>query len=513
MSQQEITVLGAGNMGTALAQVVATNGHHVRLWSIEHDVLEDVRDNHHNTKYLEGVKLHENIEPYWELLPAIEDARLVIVSVPSQVVRTMAKDVGPLIKPGQLVLNVAKGLEADSHLRMSEILFQELDEQCSPYVGSMGGPAIAIEMAKGQPLAIIIAFADKEGLGAVQGLLQNNHLKVATTQDVTGLELCATLKNVYAIALGMADGVGHGTNMKAFLASVALDEMERQVKILKIDAWKMYTGAELGEKPWFMDDEKVAYPFWERTRKLGVTNLCVHKGLPLGFFHEKACQPLDLEKAAKDWPDLNFIVYHSGFRGYGLLARGTGEKVVDPASRDPQEIPWISDILRILKRNPQIKNIYFELGSTWNGLSGGLGGRDVPAMHFFGQVLALPGGEDRIIWGTDSIWGGSPQSQIERFRRFQISDEVAEKFGYKKLTKDDKATVPATRAATRRPSTSPHAAAVSGATAATSDVGRSPDSWYSFVMSGESRLLLVTGAQAVAAMVTASPVYPLKKNA
>ena len=123
--------------------------------------------------------------------------------------------------------------------------------------------------------------------------------------------------------------------------------MERQVKELKIDAWKMYTGAELGEKPWFMDDEKVAYPFWERTPKLGVKNCCVHKGLPLGAFNEKACRPLDIEKAAKDWPDLNFIIYHSGWRGAGFLAAGTGEKVVDPKTDDPQEIPWISDVLAI----------------------------------------------------------------------------------------------------------------------------------------------------------------------
>ena len=94
--------------------------------------------------------------------------------------------------------------------------------------------------------------------------------------------------------------------------------MERQVKELKIDAWKMYTGAELGEKAWFLDDEKVAYPFWERTQKLGIKNLCVHKGLPLGAFNEKACTPLDLEKAAKDWPDLNFIVYHSGYPRHRL---------------------------------------------------------------------------------------------------------------------------------------------------------------------------------------------------
>jgi glycerol-3-phosphate dehydrogenase (NAD(P)+) len=225
MTHQEVAVLGAGNMGTALAQVIATNGHHVRLWSIEHDVLEEVRDRHRNTKYLDGVLLNDNIEAAWDLDKVVDGARLIVVSVPSQVVRGLAQDIGPLVKPGQLILNVAKGLEADTYRRMSEILCEELADGCAPFIGSMGGPAIAIEMAKGQPLAVIIALSDANSLKECQALLQNNHLKVATTQDVTGLELCATLKNVYAIALGMADGIGHGTNMKAFLASVALDEM------------------------------------------------------------------------------------------------------------------------------------------------------------------------------------------------------------------------------------------------------------------------------------------------
>jgi glycerol-3-phosphate dehydrogenase (NAD(P)+) len=102
-------------------------------------------------------------------------------------------------------------------------------------------------MAKGQPLAVIIAFQDKDGLRACQGLLQNNHLKVATTQDVIGLELCATLKNVYAIALGMADGIGLGTNMKAFLASVALDEMAVIAKALGGKQATVYGLAGIGD--------------------------------------------------------------------------------------------------------------------------------------------------------------------------------------------------------------------------------------------------------------------------
>ncbi|HLJ09822.1 MAG TPA: amidohydrolase family protein [Planctomycetaceae bacterium] len=227
--------------------------------------------------------------------------------------------------------------------------------------------------------------------------------------------------------------LSHGL-LRPNLGARELDEMERQVKELKIDAWKMYTGAELGEKAWFMDDEKVAYPFWEKTKKLGVKNLCVHKGLPLGAFNEKACTPLDLEKAAKDWPELNFIVYHSGFRGFGWIAQGTGERVADPKKNDPQEIPWISDILRILKRNPQIKNIYFELGSTFAMTSSA-----APDMclHMLGQMIQTAGA-DHIVWGTDSIWNGSPQSQIERMRRLKMKDELIEKFGYPQLTDEIK---------------------------------------------------------------------------
>jgi uncharacterized protein len=186
-----------------------------------------------------------------------------------------------------------------------------------------------------------------------------------------------------------------------------------------------------------MDDEKVAYPFWEKTRKLGIKNLCVHKGLPLGFFNEKGCQPLDLEKAAKDWPDLNFIVYHSGFRGSGWLAKGTGAKVEDPKSDDAQEIPWTSDILRILKKNPQIKNIYLELGGTFNILSSA---DPVKCMHLLGQLIQVAGA-DHVLWGTDSIWNGSPQSQIERLRRLKIKDELIDKHKYAPLTDEVKAQI------------------------------------------------------------------------
>jgi predicted TIM-barrel fold metal-dependent hydrolase len=223
--------------------------------------------------------------------------------------------------------------------------------------------------------------------------------------------------------------LAHGL-LRPNLGKPEFEEMERQVKKLGISAWKCYTGAELGGQSWLLDDQKLVYPFWERTLKLGVRNVCVHKGLPLGAFNERACTPNDVERAALDFPNLNFILYHSGYRGTGFLASGTGKRVVDPKSDDPQEIPWISEVFRILRRNPKIRNVYFELGSTFQQLSAA---NPVRCLHMLGQMLQTAGA-DHILWGTDCIWGGSPQSQIDRLRRLKMTDELMEKYKYPQLT-------------------------------------------------------------------------------
>lgn len=208
-----------------------------------------------------------------------------------------------------------------------------------------------------------------------------------------------------------------------------LEEMNRQAKELKVNSWKMYPGSLAGALvPYRLDDEKVTYPFWANMRKLGIKTACIHRGLPLGLFNEDNCHPGDVEKAAKDHPDINFVIYHSGWNPNAKRKEG--------AAVDAQYIPWCSDLMASVKRS-QLKNVYFELGSTWNFLSSS---RPEQAMHLLGQLMNM-GMEDNIIWGTDSIWGGGPQSQIERLRRFQISDEVANKYGYKQLTPEIKAKI------------------------------------------------------------------------
>ena len=198
-----------------------------------------------------------------------------------------------------------------------------------------------------------------------------------------------------------------------------LDFMDQQAATLKVDAWKGYTGAAPKgfDRGWFVDDEKIAYPMLERARKLGVRRICLHKGLPLGPVADYN-HPRDLIKAARDFPDLDFVAYHAGL-------------LTVPASSQSAEVPWTSDFCRMKQKEPAIRNIYMELGSTFGQLATT---NPTACAHLLGQVIAAFGA-DHVLWGTDSIWYGTPQWQIEAFRRFEIPDALVEKHGYAPLTR------------------------------------------------------------------------------
>lgn len=244
---QAVAILGAGNMGTALAQVIAANGHRVHLWSIELDVLEEIRHHRRNSKYLPGIELEAGIEAKWGMAEALAGAWLAVLTVPSQVVRTLAHEAAPHLTRAQAVLNVAKGLEEGSHLRMSQVLAQELPHHLHQQIATMGGPAIAGEFARGIPTAVVVAAPDVGLAEAIRAALENDFFKVETTSDLCGVELGATLKNVYAIALGMCDGLGYGTNTKSFLLTVALAEMAGIGQALGGQPQTLYGLAGLGD--------------------------------------------------------------------------------------------------------------------------------------------------------------------------------------------------------------------------------------------------------------------------
>jgi uncharacterized protein len=199
-----------------------------------------------------------------------------------------------------------------------------------------------------------------------------------------------------------------------------LDGMDAQVARFPVAAFKTYTqfGPRDGAAGFFLDDDTFGAQFIERARKLKVRNIAVHKGLAFGPRGYEYSLSRDVGPAARRYPDMSFLIYHSGF--------DTGVK---EGPYDPRAKAGVDVLLRSMREAGGPKNVYAELGSTWRFVM-----RDPDqAAHLMGKLL-LAFGEDNILWGTDSIWYGSPQDQIQAFRAFEISREFQEKFGYPALT-------------------------------------------------------------------------------
>jgi predicted TIM-barrel fold metal-dependent hydrolase len=213
----------------------------------------------------------------------------------------------------------------------------------------------------------------------------------------------------------------------------ALEDLEYQVKELGIDGVKFYSGNPTG--PWRADDEEIAFPYFEKCQELGMKNLSFHKGLPLpgrspeGKPKNWYWLPDDIAPAAKAFPDLNFIIYHAGMQNMvSTLPPGTS------GIGDDGYIPWTTDLVNDVKADPSLTNVYPELGTVFAFT---VVTHPEIAAHLLGQLYDGFGPE-RILWGTDCIWWGSPQWLIEAFRRFQIPEALQEKFGYSALSERDK---------------------------------------------------------------------------
>jgi predicted TIM-barrel fold metal-dependent hydrolase len=214
------------------------------------------------------------------------------------------------------------------------------------------------------------------------------------------------------------------------------EQMEREVKDYGIDSWKWYchtTSREGSGDGFRMDDEKISYPFYEKSKELGIKTVSVHKGFSyqsktLGHY----ANPADVEKAALDHPDMKFVIYHSAMQH--APAEPGFDKAYDPTTGD---FAWHDVLMKIKERNPKLDNVYPEIGSSFGSLA-----VDNPEVcqHLIGKNVKNYGA-DHVIWGTDCLWWGSPQWVIDAFKRFQITDEMCDKFGYSKLTKEDKAKI------------------------------------------------------------------------
>ena len=207
-----------------------------------------------------------------------------------------------------------------------------------------------------------------------------------------------------------------------------LDQMEEMAAVQKVRAWKTYTNWGVDGGGWWLDDPQTGIPFIEKGRALGVKTIAIHKGLPFAGYDPLYSTCRDVGVAAKMFPDVNFVIYHAGF------VRSSEEGPYRPESA----ARGVNNLVKSLEDNgiAPNSNVYADLGATWRAVMG----RPTAAAHVIGKLLVHLG-EDRLLWGTDSIWWGSPQDQIQAFRAFQIAPELRERHGYPELTPAIKAKV------------------------------------------------------------------------
>ena len=220
--------MGAGGFGTCLATMLARKGSagpEVRLWCRSPDYAQTIANSRENAKYLPGVKVPLNVWVTSNLADAVGGAEVVIAAVPSQAMRETARAFAPHIAKGAKVLSVAKGIEHDTFLRMSQVLQEELGPHVP--VATMSGPNFAEEIARGMPSASVVASKSPSALNLLCSLLTTDWFKAYPRRDVIGVELGGVMKNIVAIAAGVTKGIGFGDNSQAAVITLGLDEMVR----------------------------------------------------------------------------------------------------------------------------------------------------------------------------------------------------------------------------------------------------------------------------------------------
>jgi glycerol-3-phosphate dehydrogenase (NAD(P)+) len=226
-----IAVIGAGAWGTALSIALGRTGsHRLKLWAYETEVVESIRTAHVNEPFLSGCRLPESIEATQSLAEAISGAEIVLSVMPSHHARRVWTQMKPLLHPEMLLVSATKGIENDSLLRMTQVITDVLthgEGSFQPRLCALSGPTFAREVAKGFPTTISVASADAMLSGKVQEVFSDANFRLYRNDDVIGLELGGSVKNVIAIAAGVVDGIGYGYNTVAGLITRGLAEMTR----------------------------------------------------------------------------------------------------------------------------------------------------------------------------------------------------------------------------------------------------------------------------------------------
>jgi glycerol-3-phosphate dehydrogenase (NAD(P)+) len=224
---EQITVLGAGSWGTALAIVLADNGHNVKLWGHRPQLINEINETRRNEKYLPGVVLPEKIEGFSDLKQSLAGARTVVLAVPTKAIRGVLSDISKVINDAIIIVHVSKGIEPDSLLRISEIIEEEMPSQLLKDVVVLSGPSHAEEVSQRHITTVTSSSKNMAAAEYIQDLFINQHFRVYTNPDIIGVEIGGALKNIIALAAGITDGLGYGDNAKAALITRGLAEIAR----------------------------------------------------------------------------------------------------------------------------------------------------------------------------------------------------------------------------------------------------------------------------------------------
>lgn len=220
----KVSVIGAGSWGTALAILLEKNGHEVTLWSHREEEAKELAKSREHKSKLPGVQIPERIEITGNLESALQAKDVLVFAVPSVAVRSTAKKVAPYVKKGQLIVNVAKGIEETTLMTLTDIIEEEIP-------GAKGcvlsGPSHAEEVSRGLPTTCVVGAKDKETAEFLQNVFMSPVFRVYISPDILGIELGGALKNVIALAAGTADGLGYGDNTKAALITRGITEIAR----------------------------------------------------------------------------------------------------------------------------------------------------------------------------------------------------------------------------------------------------------------------------------------------
>ncbi|MDX2479138.1 MAG: NAD(P)H-dependent glycerol-3-phosphate dehydrogenase [Desulfuromusa sp.] len=225
--ETNIAVIGAGSWGTTLANLLAEKGYPVTLWCYEKDLAERIQQSKINDLYLPQVRLSRNLQATSSLKASVSEKQLLLFVTPSQVTRQILQQALPDISQQALIVSASKGIENDSLMLLSQVFEELLPEQMHRQLGFLSGPSFAKEVSSGMPTAVVAAARDAVVAAEIQKIFSTDKFRVYTHNDIIGVELGGAMKNVIALAAGVADGLGFGHNTRAALITRGLAEMTR----------------------------------------------------------------------------------------------------------------------------------------------------------------------------------------------------------------------------------------------------------------------------------------------